>query len=96
MHAIVCVFDNVLCIDLISAVILDRSWQNSTNKHNMPEIRSASGTEIIISGKITLFLRIGKSRTWVTFVVIDKFAVLLLLWSTSVEWYINSVYPAEK
>lgn len=96
MRLIVCVFDTVTNPNLKRADFLEASWLDSIHQLNMPEMCSAFDTKLFLSGTITLHLMICESRTLVTFGVVDKLALPVLLGMTFIDRYIRSVYPAEK
>lgn len=62
----------------------------------MAEIQRAPDGKLAGTGTMTLHLAMGQSRTRVTFGVIDRLAVHLLLVTTFVDKYISSIHPAKR
>lgn len=61
----------------------------SIHRSDMPEIRRASNTKLVVSRTITLQLRMGESCTRVTIGVVDKLAVSVLLRTTSIDGFVK-------
>lgn len=62
----------------------------------MPVIKSAVDTNLAVSRPITIQLRMVESRTRVTFGLMDKLSVPMLLGPTFVDRLTKSVHPTEK
>lgn len=74
--------------------MLEQNCLDIIRHSDLSEIRSASNTIIIVSGTITTHLRIDGSRTLLTFDVVDRLALPVLLGTTFIDKYIKSIYPA--
>lgn len=79
MRPVFCIFNNGAGPSLISAKVLDESWLDNILECNMRDIRSASDKSLVVSGTVTLHIRIGELHTRVTFDIVDKLTVPVLL-----------------
>lgn len=61
----------------------------------MPEMRSASNTELTVTGTITIPPRMDETRKQMKLGVVDKLAVLISLGMTSADKATKSIHPAE-
>lgn len=79
MGPVVCIFDSSAGPDPMAADVQIQTWMNYIHDREMPEVGGASDTKLVMSGTVTLHLRMVESRTWLTFCVADKLIVPVLL-----------------
>lgn len=96
MRPIICVFDTGAGPKLIRDDVVNLSRLDCVRHGDMPEIRRAWDTRLNVSGTITLYLRMGESRTLVTFDVMDRLDVPVLLQTSFKDYIIKSIHLAER
>lgn len=79
-------------LNFIRADYLVQSWLENIRHRDMPEIRNASIMKLPVSGTITLYIRMGESRTRQTLIVVEKLTVPVLLESTFIARFIKSIH----
>lgn len=82
LRPIVCVLDNKVGPNPITAGVTDTSRQDSFRKRDMPDIRSASDTSVRMSGTKTLHLCIGQSPIRDNVDVLNELFLSMLLGTT--------------
>lgn len=75
---------------------LDDRRTDNIFQSDISVIRSSSNAKYTVAGSITLHLSIDESRTQVAFGVIDKFAVPVLLGTTTIDRAVQSSYEARR
>lgn len=88
MRPIGCIFDIGVGSSLMTADLWDQIWLVNIRQRDLPEIRSAPDTKLVVSGIITIKLRMGISCTRVTFGVVDRLSVLVLLGTNLIDKFI--------
>lgn len=96
MHSTVHVFHTGVCPSFIRANVLDPTWLNSIRQRHLLDICSASNKKLELSGSVAAHLRVGESCTRVSFGVISELVVPVLLGKTYFNWFIKSIYPANR
>lgn len=96
MRPIKFVFDSGAGPDLIRADILGPSWLDSVCKREMLDIRSTSDMKLKMSGTKTPFLCMGGSRTRISFDVVNKLVVPVLLETACINRFIKSIHLAQR
>lgn len=96
MRSMSLIFDDGTGPNLIRADVLSPGWLDSILQPVMLEIRGASDINLTIALTITLHLPIDESRTYVTFSVVDKLFIAMLLRKTFTDHFIGSVLPADR
>lgn len=94
-HPVSCVFDIGAGPDLINAVVLGQRWLKNLHQCDTLEIRGALNTRLAVTGTITLHLQLSKTRTRVSFSVVDRFAVPVLFPATFIGKSVKSIPPAK-
>lgn len=91
MCPIACVIDIGSGPKFAQAGVLDLIWLGSIRQHDRLEIQRASDTKLKVSETITFHFRISKWHARVTFGVVNKSVISVLLETTFIDRYINSV-----
>lgn len=94
--SVICVFETDAVSNLISANVLDKSWLDNFRQADMPEMQIASTKNQFVSRAIIFHLRMGKTRTTVTFNVVDSLLVSVVLETTFIDMFIKSSNPAKR
>lgn len=96
MRSFACLFDDAAVLNLIRADVLVPIWLDSISKRNMPDIRSASDTELGVSGTITLHLCMGVWRTRVSLSVVKDLVVSVFIVAMYIDGFIELIHPPER
>lgn len=90
------VFDDGACQNLFRANILDPRWLGSVCQCDISEILAAFNAKLTVSGTIMQHLRVGVSHNRVTFYVLDRLAVPVLLGTIFIDRVIRPIHAAER
>lgn len=90
IRPVVCIVDSGAGPNPVIANFLDQSLLKNIQLCDMPEIQSVSDTKLVVSRANTFHLRIGESQTRVTYGVVDRLPVPVLLGTTFIDNFIKS------
>lgn len=95
MRPDICVFNAGSCTNLVQTDVLDCTWLDSFRQSDLLEIQRSSGSKPTVSETGILLPRIGESSLRVTFVIVDKLAISVLLGTIFLEKVMTSIHPAK-
>lgn len=92
----ICVSDSGAGPNSFRADVLNPNWLDNIHQLDLADIRSASDSNLKVSGTVTRQLRIGKARTRINSSVVSDLAVSVLLATTYINKFIMRMHLVER